>query len=211
MDLDFYHRPLDPEPSFRVTREMLINAGIGRNYWNCSIDKIPDQCDYKKTLRRIVNELPASTRAGKGVIFWGNHGYGKTSAADIVLKAALARGGQCYHRLAGTIEHTYSKRWVETNLDGIEIWDVLTKSQILVIDDLGSEMAAAGYKAGDTRMIEELIRMRYDNRLPTYITTNLPMPELMKGYQPVASIFLEPSRFEFVEVTGHNWRNPRER
>ena len=209
-NLDFYHRPLSSEPSFKVTEEMLINAGIGRNYWKCTVEQIPNHCTYKGDLRKIIDSLPANVRNGKGAVFWGNHGYGKTSAADIVLKSAMARGGQSFHRMAVTIEHAYNKRWVDTNLDGIEIWDMLTNSQLVVIDDLGQEIAAAGYKAGDTRMLEELIRLRYDSRLTTYITTNLPMPDLMKHYQPIASILLEKPRFEFIEVTGHNWRNRKE-
>lgn len=205
-NLDFYHRPLEPEPSFRVTREMLTNAGIGRNYWGASIAQIPDKCRYKRALGGLVDQLPRDVARGKGAIFWGKHGFGKTSAASILLKAAMARGGQCYSRMAGTIEFAYTKRWVETNLDGVEIWDVLTNAQILLIDDLGQEMAAGGYKAGDTRMIEELVRLRYDNRLTTYITTNLGPQDLISAYQPICTILLEKSRFQTIEVDGHNWR-----
>ncbi|MGD9729910.1 MAG: hypothetical protein AB7L09_03075 [Nitrospira sp.] len=209
-NLDFYYRPLSKEPEFRLTENMLRNANIGRNYWDCSIEQIPDQCDYKGQLKRLVSRLPRDVRAGRGAVFWGNHGFGKTAAADILLKAAMARGGQCYHRIACSIEHVYNKRWVETNLDGIEIWDVLTKVQVLVIDDLGTELSMAGFKAGDTRIIEELLRARYDERLPTYITTNLPIDGLTKHYQPINSILADTSRYESVHVTGHYWRDGEE-
>lgn len=205
-DLNFYRRPLDPEPNFKVTKAMLRNAGIGENYWTCSIKQIPDKCTYKKALTNMVANLPKDERRGKGAIFWGKHGFGKTSAGSIVLKAAMARGGQVHSRMAGMIEHAYDKRWTETNADGVEIWDVLTNVQIVLIDDLGQEIVAAGYKAGDTGMIEELIRCRYDRRLTTYITTNLGPQDLIQHYSPICSILLEPSRFEHVEVDGHNWR-----
>jgi len=174
-DLDFYHRPLTSEPSFNITRAMLKNVGIGRAYWQCTIGKIPDECGYKYSLTEMIASLPADERAGKGAIFYGNHGYGKTSASAIMLKSAMARGGQCFHRMAATVEHSYEKRWVETNTDGVQVWDMLTQSQLLTVDDLGHELAAAGYKAGDTRIVEELIRLRYDDLLTTYITTNLPI------------------------------------
>lgn len=201
-----YHRPLTPKRSTAITREMLVNAGIGRSYWPCSIGQIPDSCEYKKALRSMVRDLHLDAPEGRGALFFGNHGYGKTSAADIMLMAAMSRGGQCFHRMAAQVEHAYTKRWVETNLDGVEIWDLLVGSQLLVLDDLGHELAASGYKAGDTRIVEELIRLRYDDRLTTYITTNLPLPELIKIYQPISSILLDPTRFRIVEVSGHNWR-----
>lgn len=204
--LDFYHRPLTPEPAFKITKDMLRNAGIGKSYWPCTIKKIPDECAYKAVLAEMVETLPEDERAGKGAIFYGNHGYGKTSSGAIMLKAAMARGGQCFHRMAATVEHAYEKRWVETNFDGIQVWDLLSRSQLLTLDDLGHELASGGYKVGDTRIIEELIRLRYDDRLTTYITTNLPIQEMVKQYQSISSILLDPSRFRVVEVDGFNWR-----
>jgi DNA replication protein DnaC len=205
-DIGFYHRDLTPDPSFTITKAMLKNAGIGRAYWGCTIGKIPDTCAYKADLTEMVANLPADVKAGKGIIFYGNHGFGKTSASAIMLKSVMARGGQAFHRMAATVAHSYEKRWVETNLDGVQVWDMLTQSQLLTLDDLGHELAAAGYKAGDTRIVEELIRLRYDDLLPTYITTNLPVSELVKQYRPISSILLDTSRFYMIDVSGHNWR-----
>lgn len=158
----------------------------------------------------MIEELPRDSRLGKGAIFYGAHGYGKTSAAAIMLKAAMARGGQCFHRIASSVEHAYEKRWVETNRDGVQVWDLLTQQQFVTLDDLGQEQAAAGYKAGDIRIIEELIRARYDARLATYITLNLPIAELSKQYPTIGSIFFDPKRYRIVDVSGHNWRHGNE-
>jgi len=208
--LNFYHRRLSPTPEFKVTKVMLRNAGIGKSYWPTSIGKIPDTCSYKEDLVQMVSDLPTDEQLGRRAIFYGNHGHGKTSASAIMLKAAMSRGGQCFHRIASSVEHAYEKRWVETNFDGIEVWDLLTRSQLLTLDDLGQEQAAAGYKAGDIRIVEELIRARYDKRLVTYITTNLPIQELAKQYPTIGSIFFDPKRFHIVEVDGHNWRHGAE-
>lgn len=207
---DFYHRRLSLTPEFEITKAMLWNAGIGKSYWPACISKIPDVCVYKKDLTRMVADLSADERLGRGAIFYGNHGHGKTSATAIMLKAAMARGGQCFQRIASSVEHAYEKRWVETNFDGIEVWDLLIKSQLLTLDDLGQEQAAAGYKAGDIRIVEEMIRARYDKRLVTYITTNLPIQELSRQYPTIGSIFFDPKRFRIVEVDGHNWRHGEE-
>jgi len=209
-ELGFYHRRLLDTPDFTITKAMLRNAGIGRSYWQCTIDKIPDARSYKSLLAEMITNLPTDEALGKGVILFGKHGYGKTSAAMILLKSAMARGGQVFHRMASTVEHAYQKRWVETNRDGVEVWDLLTKCQLLSLDDLGNELASAGYKAGDTRIVEELIRERYDDRLTTYITTNLSMQELVKRYPSIGSILFDPKRFHIIEVSGHNWRRGEE-
>lgn len=208
--LDFYHRRLSEVPEFDVTKSMLWNAGIGKSYWPAAIGKIPDSCNYKKSLRQMVESLSTDERLGRGAIFFGKHGYGKTSATAIMLKSAMARGGQCFHRIASSVEHAYEKRWTETNFDGIEVWDLLTKSQLLTLDDLGQEQATGGYKVGDIRIIEELIRSRYDRRLVTYISINLPLQIFVKQYPSIGSIFLDPKRFYLVEVDGHNWRHGEE-
>ena len=209
-ELGFYHRQLSVDPHFVVTREMLRNAGIGKSYWPATIDKIPDVCAYKMNLREMVAALPQDCRLGKGAIFYGKHSYGKTSAGSIMLKAAMARGGQCFHRIASSVEHAYEKRWIDTNMDGVEVWDLLTKSQLLTLDDLGQEQVSAGYKAGDIRIVEELIRARYDRRLPIYITTNLSIKVLAKQYPTIGTIFFDPKRFYIVKVSGHNWREDKE-
>mgnify|MGYP003965035341 CR=1 FL=1 len=209
-DLDFYKRRLSTTPTFNIDKLMLQNAGIGKSYWPVSVNKIPNNCRYKSTLVDMVNNLHHDVRMGKGAIFYGNHGHGKTSAASIMLKAAMARGGQCFHRIASSIEHAYEKRWVDTNIDGVQVWSLLKKSQLLTLDDLGQEQASAGYKAGDIRIIEELIRARYDARLTTYITLNLPIGGLKNQYPTIASILFDPKRFRIVDVSGHNWRHSEE-
>jgi len=208
--LDFYYRRLSRDPEFEITKTMLHNAGIGRSYWRANIDKIPNGCAYKEQMKGMISTLPEDCSRGKGAIFHGNHGYGKTSAACVMLKAAMVRGGHCFHRLAGSIEHAYEKRWLETNLDGVQVWDLLTQQQLVTLDDLGQEQAAAGYKAGDIRIIEELIRSRYDRKLPTYITTNLPIAELGKQYPTIGRIFYDSKRYHLVKVDGHFWSNDKE-
>lgn len=205
--MDFYHRPLSSEPEFSITKEMLRNAGIGKSYWSVSVNKIPDKCSYKQDLLGLISSLPDDARRGRGAVFYGFHGYGKTSAAAIMLKSAMARGGQCFHRMLSSIEHAYEKRWTETNMDGVQVWDVLTKCQLVTLDDLGHELASGGYKVGDIRIVEELLRQRIDDRLVTYITTNLPIQELPKQYPSISSILFDPKRFHMIDVSGHNWRH----
>ena len=184
---------------------MLRNACVGRTYWKCEIGLIPEHCSYKAKLTRLVKSLHLDERSGKGVVFLGDHGMGKTSAASILLKSAMARGGQCYSKFASAAEYAYNNRWADTNLDGIPAWDLLVGSQFLLLDDLGTELASGGYKVGDIRAIEELVRRRYDNKLVTYVTTNLKLPAFKEAYRSISRILLDEKISEVVSVSGHFW------
>lgn len=205
-DLHFLRRPLSDQPEFRITERMLRGAGIGRSYWPVQISDIPDVCDYKRTLSEMVANLVVDEARGKGAIFYGKFGRGKTSAATIMLKSCMVRGGQVFHLKATAAEHAFEKRWADQTSEGVPIWDMLTKSQVVTLDDLGAEIVQSGYKAGDNRVIEQLIRDRYDDRLLTYVTTNLEIDNLAKIYPSLRSIFLDGSRYRIVSVDGHNWR-----
>jgi DNA replication protein DnaC len=193
-----------PDP---VTSSTLRNAGVDEEYHDGSyIRSIPDECPYKRKLMKMIQTLHIDERQGKGAIFHGRFGYGKTAAAIIMLKAALAKGAQGYFYQALNIEQVHDKSWAYLSPEGVPIWDMACRSHVFVLDDLGNELQTAGYKAGNTQVVQALIRSRYNKRLPTYITTNLDISFLMESYPSLRSIFLDPKRYEIVEVTGKDWR-----
>jgi len=205
-NITFMRAPLSPDPTSKLTPRGLRNANIGRSYWNANIAQIDDGYPYRAKLQKIIANIHVDERAGKGAIFYGNFGHGKTSSAVICMKAAMVRGAQAYLEPAVNVERAYEKTIFYLTPEGIQVWDMLTRCQFVTIDDLGNETVTSGYKAGDNRMVEALIRARYNDRLPTYITTNRPLEHLMKEYAGLATIFLDQSRYELVEVKGRNWR-----
>jgi len=206
-NIAFHRAPLTPEPSERLTPKVLHNANIGREYWRASISKIPKGLAYRAALEGIVESLPEDEQSGKGVIFHGPYGSGKSSSAAIVLKAGLCRGGQGYFVRALDLRRAHDKSWATLTPEGLTVWDMVTRSQLVVVDDLGAEAQSEYGRGPDTRVVEALIRARYDSRLPTYITTNLELSRLTEVYASIASILLYPERFQIVSVREKSWRN----
>jgi DNA replication protein DnaC len=202
----FFHSDITPDPRDPVGQGALYRAGIGREYWNAGIAGIPDHCAYKAKLKALVDNLHIDHKEGRGAIFCGEQGFGKTAASTILLKAAIARGGQGFLCYVKNLELAFEKPWVYLTPEGVPIWDMATRGHFFVLDDLGAEIQAAGYKAGNTQAIESLIRARHNSRLPTYITTNLPLSKLAEVYGSFKTILLDKKRFDFVHVSGHNWR-----
>ena len=204
----FDRRPLTPGPTFKFTTNTFDNAMIGEEYRCASRPKIPDQCEYKHQLKQMMDSIQVDAIAGKGAIFYGGYGHGKSCAAVIMLKIAATRQASIFFRKARFMKAAWEKPWAYFNRENIPIWDMMTRTHFAALDDLGAELAQAGYEKGDIRVMESIIRERYDARIPTYITTNLELDDLMAAYPSLNSIFLDPTRYYLVEVTGYNWRNP---
>lgn len=205
-NIAFYRADLTPYPRDPVSHRTLRSANIGESYWPAGVEKIPADLSYRADLQRIIGKLHESAQTGLGAIFFGLYGHGKTSAAAICLKSALCRGGMAYMVEALTLRAAHDKPQNYLTNEGVPVWDMARRCHFVAIDDLGAEQRVEYGQPPDTRVVEELIRYRYSRKLPTFITTNLSVQALMVAYQDLKTIFLDPSRYEIVEVRGKNWR-----
>ena len=107
---------------------------------------------------------------GKGLIFFGGVGTGKTFIAAAIANALIDKGYNClvtnFARLVNTIQGMYAGK--QEYIDSLNAFD------LLVIDDLAAER--------DTEYMQETVQMIIDNRyragLPLIVTTNLTSEEL---------------------------------
>ena len=107
---------------------------------------------------------------GKGLLFFGTVGTGKTFIAAAIANALIDKGYNClvtnFSRLVNTIQGMYAGKQ--------EYIDSLNRFDLLIIDDLAAER--------DTEYMNEVVQMIIDNRyragLPLIVTTNLTSDEL---------------------------------
>lgn len=203
--IQFARSALVEHPHFPFGKVTLGNANIGQNYWAVDVERIPKHLPHYRALKSIIANLHVDVPAGRGAIFHGNKGTGKTSAGVICLKEIISRGGQTFMFKALGLSDVAKRRAFRVTPEGIPIWEMLLQRQVLLLDDLGAEPVKS-YGEDDTRVVEEVIRARYDEGLPTYITTNMKFEALIQTYKSIDSILLDPSRYEPVAVGGKNWR-----
>lgn len=137
--------------------------------WSFSTD---DQSNEKVSLiaHRYVENFNQMLKKGKGLLFYGSVGTGKTFISCCIANALLDKGYPClvtnFARLTNTISGMYDGK--QEYIDG------LNKFLLLVIDDLASER--------DTEymgeIVQNIIDARYRAGLPLIITTNLTNEEL---------------------------------
>lgn len=120
--------------------------------------------------RKYVDHFDEMKEKGKGLLFFGTVGTGKTFMAACIANALIDKGHPClvtnFARLTNTISGMFEGK--QEYIDGLDRFD------LLVIDDLASER--------DTEYMNEIVMniidARYRSGKPLIITTNLTGTEL---------------------------------
>lgn len=171
-------RPCECQEMQREQRR-LAAAHIPERYRHCSLDTFetsfngadPSLERAFTTARRFVDEFPVDT-AGKGLLFVGWMGTGKTHLAVGVLRRLVrekgARGLFCdYRELLKSIQNSYNPQVATTEL---ELLKPIFAAEVLVLDDLGAQKPNEW--VWDT--VALILNSRYNDKLSTIITTNYP-------------------------------------
>lgn len=120
--------------------------------------------------RKYVENFDTMRADGKGLLFYGTVGTGKTFAAACIANALIDKGFPClvtnFARLINTISGMYDGK--QQYIDG------LNRFALLVIDDLATE-ADTEYR---NEIVYNIIDSRYRAGLPLIVTTNLTAEEL---------------------------------
>ena len=123
------------------------------------------------TARRFVDEYPGDT-GGKGLLFIGSIGVGKTHLAVGVLRRLVqergAKGLFCdYRELLKNIQNSYNP---QVNTTELELLKPIFAAEVLVLDDLGAQKPNEW--VWDT--VALILNTRYNDKQTTIITTNYP-------------------------------------
>src|SRR5579862_3279880 len=169
-------RPCECQDSQREERRIAA-AHIPERYRHCSLDTFETTFPGADssleraltTARRFVDEYPVDT-AGKGILFVGTMGTGKTHLAVGVLRRLVrekgVRGLFCdYRELLKSIQNSYNPQVATTEL---ELLKPIFSAEVLVLDDLGAQKPNEW--VWDT--VALILNTRYNDRQTTIITTN---------------------------------------
>jgi DNA replication protein DnaC len=154
----------------------LAAAHIPERYRGCSLDaySIFREADASlakalRTARKFVEAYPVDT-AGKGLLFTGSIGVGKTHLAVGVLQRLVqergVRGLFCdYRELLKNIQNSYNP---QVNTTELELLKPVFAAEVLVLDDLGAQKPNEWV----WETVALILNSRYNDNLSTIITTN---------------------------------------
>ncbi len=163
-----------------------------------------DQDDRKHpqlsdTMRQYAEQFRQNLRTGKGLLFYGDVGGGKSCLAAMIANAVIDQG--------------FSARMTNFETIGNDLWsakekslymDELCRYDLLILDDLGAERQSP-YMQG---IVYNVVDARTRAGKPVIITTNLTRDELSKteemGYKRIYDRLLQ--RCLPVKVEGQSRR-----
>ena len=140
---------------------------------NWTFDKDDRKNEKLSTVaRNYVKNFPEMRASGKGLLFYGSVGTGKTFISACIANELIDQGYTCmvtnFSRLINTLQGMFEGK--QEYIDG------LNRVTLLVIDDLASER--------DTEYVNEtvqnIIDARYRSGKPLIVTTNLTAEELKR-------------------------------
>lgn len=171
---------------------------VGRTHWGVTVEQIPDKCAYKGALLGYLRRLPENLKHGWGLFLWGDYGTGKTSAAVIVMKEVVGRGGRAMMVSAGHWGRIFLEK--ERDDDGV-LWSRrLLGDDLVVIDDLGVEWT----KDFDRNAVHQVIRDRYEEGRSVIVTSNMD-PESAGRWLGDRVARVLNAKFTDVMVEGKDW------
>jgi DNA replication protein DnaC len=165
----------------RRASRVLQQARIPRRYERCTFDSYdlavtPSLKIAFRNARKFVETYPLETQ-GRGLLFTGGIGTGKTHLAVSLLKGLIEERGASglfydYRELLKQVQHSYNPRVAATEL---EILAPVFDAEVLVLDEIGASKPTDW--VWDT--VAHILNTRYNDRRTTIITTNFAnMPPL---------------------------------
>ena len=213
------------EEQIREQRERELARRIEMNIQNSGMPNRFKHRTFETFIRNSDNDKPfriakayadkfeeLKTRSKNGLAFIGKVGTGKTHLAAAIANQILETGPTVICMTAidmlSKIRATYK---TETGSD-TEVIQQFKDADLLIIDDLGKEKSSEW----SLQTIYAIVNSRYENEMPTIITTNYSMTELIERMTPAGSDDtitahatidrLCETCFE-VNLTGESWRH----
>lgn len=131
-----------------------------------------------KALKQCKNFVKNFSSSYENILLYGNTGVGKTFLTNCIAKALLDRCHSVLYFSATTLFDTLAKNTFEQRLDEVPSSSYILDCDLLIIDDLGTEMSNSFVLS----KFFEVINERHLRRKSTLISTNLSMETLKDIY-----------------------------
>lgn len=162
---------------------MFGSTGLGKRFLHRRFETFEVTESNRKAYEACKRFCDTYQRDSKGILLTGGYGTGKTHLAAAILAEMVRKGVAgafvVVPDLLQAVRRSFNER---DNKDLQELFATVRTAPLLVLDDLGAERANEWVR----EQLFMLINARYEDMLPTVITTNKTIKELVadnKGEQ----------------------------
>lgn len=189
-----------------MAMRFMTAAGLRLHYQRLAMTDFAAD-EPRAALERYGAKAHEYLRAGIGMVMYGPNGNGKTMAAVMLAKNAMAHGLLVHFATFSEIIDTFTSGWKS---EEAKDWfrRKIRGAHLLIVDDVGKEMMQGlqGNVSNVARhVIDDVLRYRYSSGLPTVMTTNDPLDDLASRYG-ISVLSLMSENAVQVRFTGSDWR-----
>ena len=146
---------------------------------NWSVSPYDNAKNVLHLVHRFVNTFATQDTERGNLLLYGETGLGKTFLTNCIAKALLDEGHTVLYLSANDLfEQVFGQYLMNKKLELEELYKYIYNSELLVIDDLGTETTNAFVCS----KLFEVINQRGLTGKSTVISTNLSMKELQERY-----------------------------
>lgn len=187
----------------KISKKNLVNCGVPSRLHDLYLEDLEVEDKIKQYVLCYTEHLDKVYKEGKGIYFFGNNGVGKTTLACMILKECYTYRYTCKRITFMDYVSLYTRAWGDSEVKQ-EVEEEINKiksREFLCIEEIGKE--------NDTKVavnvLEDLLRYREDNSLPTIICTNL-SPKVIKERYGNSIYSLLKGNCVPIKVTGEDKR-----
>jgi DNA replication protein DnaC len=147
---------------------------LNRTFENFKVDKV--NSNAYKVAKTYAEDFENYKKNGEGLYFVGSFGTGKTHLAVAISIHLINKGVPVICKTLIDLLADIKKTFDSNHINEHEILNIYKTVDLLVIDDLGKELPTDWAMAA----LYSILNDRYENCLPTIITTNYNDKELIE-------------------------------
>lgn len=157
------------------TERLLGKSGLGKRFAGRRFETFNVTADTKEAYDACVSFCDTFSEDSKGIRLVGNYGCGKTHLTASIIHRLAEQGIGGVFVVVPELLRAIRKGYSSPNEDADKLVQLTEEAPLLVLDDLGAEKPSDWVR----EQLYVIINRRYENMLPTIVTTNCSTQELV--------------------------------
>lgn len=170
-----YNAYLDMEYKRKRAEKLLGQSGLGKRFAQRRFETFQVTAETKPAYDACMAFCDNFSEDSKGIRLVGNYGCGKTHLTAAIIHRLAERGIGGIFVVVPELLRAIRRGFNQANEDSDRLVKLTEEAPLLVLDDLGAEKPSDWVR----EQLYVIINRRYENMLPTIITTNCSMQELV--------------------------------
>ena len=155
---------------------------------------------------QAAKNYAADLAAGTWLLLTGPRGCGKTHLSIAIAGESLRQGRSVFRAFVpDLLDHLRATFNPDSPITYDELFEQVKTASLLILDDLGAESSTPWAE----EKLYQIVVYRYDNRLPTVITSVDSVEQLAEDLPDIGSRLLDGTMVNWHSITAPNYRNQR--